>query len=462
MRIPVRLDLALIVLRIVLILGLLPFAIGWRTPFFASWRYVALAVLLALPLMLIATEIWTLRRTWTSSRTARLLSGASLALALLAFGATAALEMSFQYQRQAVLAADPAALERLGRHLLVGYRDASTLQALIQRRSIAGIYLSAHNVEGKTSAAIRQSIDALQAIRRTQGLDPLWITTDQEGGAVSRMSPPLTRMASVADIVALHPDPAERVIAIRQYAAHQGRELNGIGVNLNFAPVVDLNLGLHNPDDRLSRIATRAISGDPAVVTAVADLYCATLRMTGVHCTLKHFPGLGRVYGDTHMVSAELTASSAVLEASDWLPFRQIMTNGAFTMLGHARLTAIDPDRPASLSAKVVTGLLRESWKHDGILLTDDFSMGAVTLSQEGAAGGAIAALNAGIDLVLVSYDPDLYFPVMYALLAANRDGRLRGEMLEASDARLRRATRPANFTASQADQSVPESRHNP
>jgi len=462
MRIPVRLDLALIVLRIVLILGLLPFAIGWRTPLFASWRYVALAVLLALPLMLIATEIWTLRRTWTSSRTARLLSGASLALALLAFGATAALEMRFQYQRQAVLAADPAALERLGRHLLVGYRDASTLQALIERRAIAGIYLSAHNVAGKTSAAIRQSIDPLQLIRRAQGLDPLWIATDQEGGAVSRMSPPLTRMASVADIVALHPDPAERVIAIRQYAAHQGRELNGIGVNLNFAPVVDLNLGLHNPDDRLSRIATRAISGDPAVVTAVADLYCATLRMTGVHCTLKHFPGLGRVYGDTHMVSAELTASSDVLEASDWLPFRQIMTNGAFTMLGHARLSAIDPDRPASLSAKVVTGLLRESWKHDGILITDDFSMGAVTLSQEGAAGGAIAALNAGIDLILVSYDPDLYFPVMYALLAANRDGRLRGEMLEASDARLRRATRPANFTASQADQSVPESRHNP
>ena len=92
-------------------------------------------------------------------------------------------------------------------------------------------------------------------------------------------------------------------------------------------------------------------------------------------------------------------------------------------MLGHARLTALDRDRPASFSHAVVKGLLRDTWKHDGILVTDDFSMGAVTLSREGAAQGAIAALNAGVDLILVSYDPDQYFPVMHALLAADRAG---------------------------------------
>ena len=168
---------------------------------------------------------------------------------------------------------------------------------------------------------------------------------------------------------------------------------------------------------------------------------------TGVHCTLKHFPGLGRVYEDTHRVTAELAVPSRELEQSDWLPFRQVMAQGAaFTMLSHARLTAIDRDRPASFSAAVVKGLLRESWKHDGILVTDDFSMGAVTLSHEGAAGGAIAALNAGVDLLLVSYDPDQYFPMMYALLAAARDGRLRTDMLEASTARLRRAASPCGF----------------
>jgi beta-N-acetylhexosaminidase len=87
-----------------------------------------------------------------------------------------------------------------------------------------------------------------------------------------------------------------------------------------------------------------------------------------------------------------------------------------------------------------VTGLIRQDWKHDGILVTDDFSMGAVTQSREGIAGGAVVALNAGVDLILLSFDPDQYFVVMYALLRADREGRLRADMLARSDARLARA----------------------
>jgi beta-N-acetylhexosaminidase len=140
-----------------------------------------------------------------------------------------------------------------------------------------------------------------------------------------------------------------------------------------------------------------------------------------------------------------------------------VMANdSAFTMLGHARLTRIDPDRPASLSRAVVHGLLREGWKHDGVLITDDFSMGAVTLSREGAAGGAVAALNAGIDLVLVSYDPDQYYPIMYALLAAERAGQLNGETLRLSDQRLAKAASLTDSTARRAQNGTSETRHNP
>jgi beta-N-acetylhexosaminidase len=378
---------------------------------------------------------------WTRSRILRFISAASLALAVFAFGATAAIELQFQYQRRAVLAADPGKLEKLGAHIVVGYRSPAALQALLERRAVAGVFLSAGNAEGKTAEDIRNTIEGWQASRRAQNLPPLWIATDQEGGAVSRLSPPLTRMPPLAEIVALHRDRAERQIAVRQYASRQGRELSALGVNLNFAPVVDLNHGVINPEDKTSRISTRAISDDPVVVTEVAELYCATLMMTGVHCTLKHFPGLGRVYEDTHKLSADLATPSQELEASDWLPFRQLAGNSStFTMLGHARLTTIDRERPASFSQAVVKDLLRESWKHRGILITDDFSMGAVTLSREGPAGGAVAALNAGVDLILVSYDPDQYFPVMYALLRAERDGRLHADTLERSQMRLRRA----------------------
>jgi beta-N-acetylhexosaminidase len=109
-----------------------------------------------------------------------------------------------------------------------------------------------------------------------------------------------------------------------------------------------------------------------------------------------------------------------------------------------------------------VHDLLRANWKHDGVLITDDFSMGAVTLSREGPAGGAIAALNAGIDLVLVSYDPDQYYPIMHALLAAERDGRLSGETLALSDKRLERAASGSDSTARRAQNAATETRHNP
>ncbi|MGZ5841954.1 MAG: glycoside hydrolase family 3 N-terminal domain-containing protein [Xanthobacteraceae bacterium] len=444
------LNVAFALARFILIAAMMPFAIGWRTPLFASSRYIALAALIILPLILIAFEFWMLRGTKApqSSRSLRFISFATILFGAVAFGATATLEGQFLYKRHSVLGTDTRELERLGRHVLVGYRDPAMLHALIERRAAAGVFLSALNVEGKSVVMVGQEITALQDIRRQQNLDALWIATDQEGGAVSRLSPPLARMPALAEIVALHRDHAERQLAVAQYAARQGRELAAMGVNLNFAPVVDLNHGIVNPDDRLSRIASRAISSDPVVVTEVARLYCATLMMTGVHCTLKHFPGLGRVYDDTHRVTAQLDASAGELEASDWMPFRQLMSeDAAFTMLGHARLMALDKEHPASFSQAVVKGMLRENWKHDGVLITDDFSMGAVTLSREGAAGGAIEALNAGVDLVLVSYDPDQYFYIMDALLKADRDGQLRPEALQASDARLRRAAaaKPGN-----------------
>jgi beta-N-acetylhexosaminidase len=446
------LNVAFALARFALIAAMMPLAIGWRTPLFASWRYTALALLIILPLILVAFEFWMLRRTRNASSTAprrlRFVSFATILLGAVAFGATAALEGQFLYTRHSVLSADTRALEKLGRHVLVGYRDPSMLNALVERRAVAGAFLSARNVQGKSIATIGQEVSALQDVRRGQKLDLLWVATDQEGGAVSRLSPPLARMPALAEIVALHRDHAERQLAVAQYAARQGRELASMGVNLNFAPVVDLNHGIVNPDDRLSRIASRAISDDPATVTEVAQLYCTTLMMTGVHCTLKHFPGLGRVYDDTHRVTAQLDAGTVELEASDWMPFRQLKSDDAvFTMLGHARLMALDKERPASFSETVVKGLLRENWKHDGVLITDDFSMGAVTLSREGAAGGAVEALNAGVDLILVSYDPDQYFYVMDALLKADRDGRLRPEVLEASDVRLRRAAarKPGN-----------------
>jgi Glycosyl hydrolase family 3 N terminal domain len=167
------------------------------------------------------------------------------------------------------------------------------------------------------------------------------------------------------------------------------------------------------------------------------------LHDNGVACTLKHFPGLGRVLTDTHLNNADLDVPLATLAQTDWVPFRALMENQApFVMLGHVRLTALDTERPASFSPAVI-GLLRGDWRFRGVLITDDATMGAFYGSAWGITGGALQALNAGVDLILISYDPDQYFPVMYSLLQAARTGALRADRLGESDGRLSAAAQP-------------------
>lgn len=435
-----RTRVASAIVRLALAALLLPFALDWRSPVLTSVRPSALACLIVVPCALIAAGILAIRRPM-GHRLVRALDGVALLLAAIALVSTAALELRFHLLRHEVLTAESAAVEKLGRHLIVGYSDLHEVHALIRRGAIAGVFISAGNVRGLSAADVKDQIEAMQAVRRDQHLPPLWIATDQEGGDIARLSPPLARPPRIADMLARHPDRAEAVAAVRLSAREQGRALAAVGINLNFAPVIDLDHGLVNPDDRLTRIHERAISSDPDVVTAAAGAYCDGLREAGVHCTLKHFPGLGRVLADTHRGGASLDLALRELEQTDWVPFRALMARpDAFTMLGHVTLTAIDRAHPVSFSQAAVAKLLRGDWHYGGVLVTDDFSMGAVYRSREGIADAAVVALNAGVDLVLVSFDTDQFYAVMHGLLAAERDGRLQPEALRQSDERLSRA----------------------
>jgi beta-N-acetylhexosaminidase len=426
-------------------LALIPFAWEWRSPFLADFRPWMLPGMIAVPLGLIFVQAWILWTWRRRRRNLRAISALGIIIAALALTITVTLEGRFQWERYHVLHADPKALERLGRHFILGYRNLAEIRELVRLRAVAGVFLSGGNVRGKSLAEVRQITQSFQRQRQEQGLPPLWIATDQEGGVVSRLSPPLTRLPSLSQIAQRYSDPDQREQAVREFAQKQGLELASVGVNLNFAPVVDLNYKLINPNDRYTRVYERAISGDPAVVTQVAGWYCAELEKAGVHCTLKHFPGLGRVVEDTHTGEANLTASLADLSNSDWIPFRALMRRGRpFTMLGHVRLTALDKDNPASMSRAVIAGLLRGDWTYNGVLITDNFSMAAVYRSSAGMKKGSIQALNAGVDLILISWDPDQFYPVIYSLLKADKEGRLDREALKRSVQRLEAAKRTA------------------
>lgn len=197
---------------------------------------------------------------------------------------------------------------------------------------------------------------------------------------------------------------------------------------------IGLLLAWQAADYRLQREAV--LAAGPEGVAEVAAGYLDGLAASGVRGTLKHFPGLGRVDRDTHLHPARLSEAPTEL-AADWLPFRTLAGHaGSALMLGHVTLEALDPLRAASHSPAVVQ-LLRGGWGYDGVLVTDDLNMGAVY--NLGIGKVASEALIAGVDLVLVSYDPRQFYRALYCAAIALETGRLSSETLAASSKRLAR-----------------------
>lgn len=411
-------------------------AIYLRSPLLASVRSWLLWVVVAISFIFILSEILFLKK--IQFKLTKLLSFFITAIATFFFTVTAVSEINFQLTKSSVLNAKPSQLEKLGQHFIIGYRSRTEIESLVKKNAIAGIFITRRNINHKTQAKIQQEIASLQSIRHNSNLPPLFIATDQEGGIVSRLSPPLTKLPQLSQIVAKNPQIEAQKTAVIAYASQQAQELAELGINLNFAPVVDLNKQIINPKDKFSLIYKRAISTDKNVVAQVGLWYCQTLESFNVNCTIKHFPGLGRVDTDTHLNEAELTTTITQLNQDDWVPFQKIMRNSnAFTMLGHAKLTAVDSQHPASFSQAVINGIIRKAWQHNGILITDDFSMWAVFGSKDGIKKATIKSLNAGVDLILIAYDTDLYYPAMSALLKADTNGNLDNNLLEKSSQRL-------------------------
>ncbi len=185
---------------------------------------------------------------------------------------------------------------------------------------------------------LTRDIEGLQAPRRAAGLPPLWIAADQEGGLVATLSPPLPRPAPLATV-------ALDVTALQSDARDLARQLAVLGVNVNFAPLVDVSRGRLDPADRNSRIALRNLSNDPAVMARDAEADCRSLATEGVRCTIKHFPGLGDVTADTHVTIAHRAAINPV----DLAPFRQLTAADGphpWVMLSHLIVDRVDSRRP--------------------------------------------------------------------------------------------------------------------
>jgi len=252
-----------------------------------------------------------------------------------------------------------------------------------------GFILFARNIEDRKQ--VRALVDGLRA---TVGRDaPVLI--DQEGGRVQRLGPPGWRRYPPAAVFArLHAhDPEAGVTALRLSAGLMAADLFELGIDVDCVPLADVRQpGAHDV------IGDRAFGEDPATVTLLARIQVEAIAAGGVTGVLKHLPGHGRSLVDSHAELPRVDADRATLDAVDFAPFRALADAVPYGMTGHLLFPAIDPDRPSTLSPTIVGTVIRGAIGFDGLLMTDDLSMGALGGSLSGRAA---AALRAGCDLIL-------------------------------------------------------------
>jgi beta-N-acetylhexosaminidase len=268
-------------------------------------------------------------------------------------------------------------------------------------------------------------LDALAPARR------LIVAIDQEGGQVTRLSPG-NGFPAVASEAAIGAKPDADV---RAWADGIAGTLSNVGVNLNLAPVVDLNVNPRNP--AIGALG-RAFSADPAVVANDAALEIQAHRVAKVRTTLKHFPGLGSATSNTDFGVADVTATWTRKELE---PYQALLAQGLVDviMAGHVVNGQIDRSAPASLSRGTVTDLLRNELGWDGLVITDDLQAGAITKAF-GAEDAVALALEAGNDLLLFAnqqvYDEDIATKAIDLIEGFVRSGRIAEARIDRSYAR--------------------------
>jgi beta-N-acetylhexosaminidase len=299
-------------------------------------------------------------------------------------------------------------------------------RARLSRPQVSGVILFTRNFESRDQ--VTALIDDIRAVRG----DPFLVCVDQEGGPVQRFRDGFTRLPALAGIGALHARDARAAVArAEEHAWVMASEMRAIGVDLSFAPVVDLARGNR-------AIGERAFAADPQVVSELIQAYLRGMHLAGMAATLKHFPGHGSVAEDTHFDAAIDPRPLDELLAVDLVPFADGIAAGAeAVMMAHVTYPAIDP-RPAGYSRIWIEDVLRGELGFRGVVIGDDLGMAAA--EEQGSIGARIQAhLHAGCDLLLACspliVDEALAASADAAPCSAEQLARLQGEVAQTWDA---------------------------
>ncbi|MGB5750134.1 MAG: beta-N-acetylhexosaminidase [Desulfobacterales bacterium] len=279
-----------------------------------------------------------------------------------------------------------------GQRLMVGFEGTrlnEDLKFLINRLKVGGIILFAPNL--KSPDQIKELCRSIQDYARIVQQPPLFIAVDQEGGQVARLQEPFSifpgnpHMKSEADAV--------------HFAEITAAELSQVGINMNMAPVMDVS-----PEGFDSIMTGRTFGDNPAWVSRLGVKVIEHLQLNNIMAVAKHFPGIGRTTLDSHMDLPVLDDDLSGMEQFDLIPFEAGIQSGVSgVMLSHIFYTQLDPQWPASLSPPIARNLLRKQMGFDGLVLTDDLDMGAISKHYD-IHTAIHQILAADIDLALICH----------------------------------------------------------
>ncbi len=352
--------------------------------------------------------------------------------------------------------------QKIGQLMIIGF-DGTTVDAELRRMitdyHIGGVILFARNVESPRQVAALTN--KLQHLALESGHPGLFIAIDQEGGRVARLTEDkgFTEFPSAMAVTATgDPHNAYRM------AAAMAAEMRAVGINVDFAPDLDVNNNPANPV-----IGIRSFSADPQKVAEYGLAFAKGLQDNGVLAFGKHFPGHGDTSIDSHIDLPLVPHQRARLDQVELVPFKAaIQADIAGIMSAHVTFPAIDPTPglAATLSRPVLTSLLREELGYQGLIVTDSLEMGALAANGYPPPVGAPLALAAGADLLLFNRDHAMHRETFANLVQAVREGKISHEQLDASVRRILQTKerfgllKPAQVNVEKAEASVKTAEH--
>ncbi|ANA81919.1 beta-N-acetylhexosaminidase [Paenibacillus glucanolyticus] len=326
--------------------------------------------------------------------------------------------------------ADLSLEQKVGQMFICGFNALTPNEhanILIDQYQVGGICYFRRNV--RTLPQLAELSESLQQLASGSQKLPLLLSIDQEGGMVARIDHEgISRIPGNMALGAA--GSAEDSYRVAQIGA---RELRSLGVNMNFAPCLDVNNNPRNPV-----IGVRSFSEDPQAVAALGTAAIKGYQEEGVSATAKHFPGHGDTSVDSHLGRASVPHDMERLRRVELYPFAQAIKAGVDAiMTAHVSFPAIESsDLPATLSHAVLTGLLREEMGFEGLIVTDCLEMHAIS-KEYGIPEGAIRAIEAGADCVLVSHTLSEQTAAITAVIEAVQSGRLSMNLIDRSVERI-------------------------